>query len=172
MPEIVAVHSDAERGVSKHTRERIRLVPGRGVEDDAHFGETVRHRSRMARDPSQPNLRQLHLIHSELHDELREAGFAIEPGQMGENVTTRGVDLLALPLGIRLHIGDSVVAELTGLPPQMTEGEVGVFREHWAYSSAKAERELGYRSRPLREGLAQTVAWLREQGRIPPARTA
>ncbi len=115
MPEVVAVHSDAERGVSKHTRERIRLVPGRGVEGDAHFGETVRHRSRMARDPSQPNLRQLHLIHSELHDELREAGFEVEPGQMGENVTTRGVDLLGLPLGTRLHIGDSAVAELTGL---------------------------------------------------------
>ncbi|MGZ4201921.1 MAG: MOSC domain-containing protein [Thermoleophilaceae bacterium] len=115
MPEVVAVHSDAERGVSKHTRELIRLVPGRGVEGDAHFGETVRHRSRMARDPSQPNLRQLHLIHSELHDELREAGFEVEPGQMGENVTTRGVDLLGLPLGTRLHIGDSAVAELTGL---------------------------------------------------------
>ena len=76
----------------------------------------------MARDPSQPNLRQLHLIHSELHDELREAGFVIEPGQMGENVTTRGVDLLALPLGTRLHIGDSVVAELTWLILRPTRG--------------------------------------------------
>jgi MOSC domain-containing protein YiiM len=121
---VVAVHSDPERGVSKLPRERIRLLAGLGVEGDAHAGETVRHRSRMARDPGQPNLRQLHLIHSELHDELRQRGFEVEPGQMGENVTTRGVDLLALPLGARLHLGDSAVAELTGLrnPCKQLEG--------------------------------------------------
>jgi NAD+-dependent farnesol dehydrogenase len=81
---------------------------------------------------------------------------------------------LHMPYGVATVLGHAMRlwAELTGLPPQMTAGEVGVFREHWAYSSAKAERELGYRSRPLREGLAQTVAWLREQGRIPAARTA
>jgi MOSC domain-containing protein YiiM len=75
----------------------------------------VKHRSRVARDPSQPNLRQVHLIHAELHDELRALGFDLSPGQMGENVTTRGVYLLALPAGARLHLGESAVVEVTGL---------------------------------------------------------
>jgi MOSC domain-containing protein YiiM len=79
------------------------------------MGETVQHRSRLARDPSQPNLRQVHLIHAELHDELRTAGFDVAEGQMGENVTTRGIDLLALPTGARLHIGDEALLKLTGL---------------------------------------------------------
>jgi MOSC domain-containing protein YiiM len=94
------------------------------VEGDTHAGETVQHRSRVARDPSQPNLRQVHLIHSELHDELREDGFQVAPGQMGENVTTRGVDLLALPVGSRLLLGDGALIEITGLrnPCKQLEG--------------------------------------------------
>jgi hypothetical protein len=88
---------------------------GHGVEDDAHLGRTVKHRSRVARDPTKPNLRQVHLIHAELHDELRAAGFVVSAGEMGENVTTRGVDLLGLPTGTRLHLGDSAVVEITGL---------------------------------------------------------
>jgi MOSC domain-containing protein YiiM len=101
--------------MSKPTQAAIRLVAGLGVEGDAHQGETVKHRSRVARDPSQPNLRQVHLIHAELHDELRLAGFEVEPGRMGENVTTRGVDLLGLPTGARLHLGEAAVVEVTGL---------------------------------------------------------
>jgi MOSC domain-containing protein YiiM len=93
----------------------IRLLAGRGVEGDAHSGATVKHRSRVARDSSQPNLRQVHLIHAELHDTLREQGFAVSTGQMGENVTTRGVDLLGLPTGARLHLGDTAIVEVTGL---------------------------------------------------------
>ena len=85
------------------------------MEGDAHSGETVRHRSRRRADPSQPNLRQVHLIHSELHDELRAAGFDIASGAMGENVTTRGVDLLGLPAGTRLRLGAEAEVELTGL---------------------------------------------------------
>ena len=99
----------------KRNQESIRLLAGLGVEGDAHMGVTVKHRSRVARDPSQPNLRQVHLIHGELHDELRAAGFAVSAGQMGENVTTRGVDLLALPTGTRLHLGENAVVEVTGL---------------------------------------------------------
>jgi MOSC domain-containing protein YiiM len=99
----------------KPNADRVRLVEGLGVEGDAHQGVTVKHRSRVARDPSQPNLRQVHLIHAELHDELRAAGFALAPGQMGENVTTRGVDLLGLPTGARLHLGESAIVEVTGL---------------------------------------------------------
>jgi MOSC domain-containing protein YiiM len=86
-----------------------------GREGDAHLGEKVKHRSRVARDPSQPNLRQVHLIHAELHDELRRAGFEVMPGLMGENVTTRGIDLLGLPTGTRLHLGTTAVVEITGL---------------------------------------------------------
>jgi len=93
----------------------VRLLAGIGVEGDAHSGATVKHRSRVARDPSQPNLRQVHLIHAELLDELALAGFRVAPGQMGENVTTRGLDLLGLPAGTRLHLGASALIEVTGL---------------------------------------------------------
>jgi MOSC domain-containing protein YiiM len=79
------------------------------------MGETVKHRSRVRKDPMQPNLRQVHLIHAELFDELRAKGFAVKPGELGENITTSGVDLLALPTGTRLHLGASAVVEITGL---------------------------------------------------------
>ena len=101
--------------MTKATAASIRLLVALGVEGDAHMGATVQHRSRVARDPSQPNLRQVHLIHSELHDELAARGFAIAPGAMGENITTRGVDLLNLPVGTRLHLGAHAVVEVTGL---------------------------------------------------------
>jgi len=93
----------------------VRLLAGLGVEGDAHLGKQVKHRSRVARNPKQPNLRQVHLIHAELHEELKAAGFNVEAGQMGENVTTLGVELLRLPTGTRLHLGNSAVVELTGL---------------------------------------------------------
>jgi MOSC domain-containing protein YiiM len=112
---VTAVSRSGEYTFSKPNAGSITLVAGLGVEGDAHQGETVKHRSRMARDPSQPNLRQVHLIHSELHDELRAAGFEVEPGQIGENVTTRGIDLLGLPTGTRLFLGDEAVVEVTGL---------------------------------------------------------
>ena len=112
---VTAVSHSATHTLSKPNYEGIRLLAGLGVEVDAHLGETVKHRSRVARDPSQPNLRQVHLIHAELHDELRAAGFAVSAGQMGENVTTRGVDLLGLPTGARLYLGDAAVVEVTGL---------------------------------------------------------
>jgi len=112
---VVAVSCSATHSMSKRAAAAIRLLAGLGVEGDAHLGETVKHRSRVARDPTQPNLRQVHLIHAELHDELRAAGFALSPGEMGENVTTRGIDLLGLPTGARLRLGDSAVVEITGL---------------------------------------------------------
>jgi MOSC domain-containing protein YiiM len=112
---VTAVHRSATHTMSKPTRESIRLLAGLGVEGDAHLGVTVKHRSRVRRDPSQPNLRQVHLIHAELIDALRASGFDVAAGQMGENVTTRGVDLLALPAGTRLHLGDAAVVEVTGL---------------------------------------------------------
>jgi MOSC domain-containing protein YiiM len=112
---VVAVAAGATHGFSKPLLPRIRLLSGLGVEGDAHAGVTVKHRSRVARDPSQPNLRQLHLIAEETLRELAAAGFRVTPGDLGENVTTRGLDLLALPRGARLHLGADAVAEVTGL---------------------------------------------------------
>ncbi len=112
---VVAVSASAAHDVRKDHREVIRLVEGLGVEGDAHLGATVQHLSRIRRDPTVPNLRQVHLIHEELHDELRAAGFSIVPGQMGENITTRGVDLLGLAHGTRLRLGPDAVVEITGL---------------------------------------------------------
>jgi MOSC domain-containing protein YiiM len=112
---VAAVSLSPSYTFSKPVAPSIRLLAGLGVEGDAHAGETVKHRSRVARDPTQPNLRQVHLIHAELHDELREAGFTVGAGEMGENVTTRGIDLLALPAGTRLRLGRDAVVEVTGL---------------------------------------------------------
>lgn len=107
--------------MSKPIRPSIRLLAGLGVEGDAHLGETVEHRSRVRRDPTQPNLRQVHLIHGELHDELRACGFDVVPGKMGENITTREIDLLGLPAGARLRLGLEAVVEVTGLRTPCTQ---------------------------------------------------
>ena len=112
---VIAVACSPAHTMQKPVAESIRLLAGLGVEGDAHLGQTVKHRSRVARDPSQPNLRQVHLIHAELFDELRAAGFDIAPGEMGENVTTAELDILALPAGTRLRFGSAAVVELTGL---------------------------------------------------------
>jgi hypothetical protein len=112
---VTAVSRSGEYTFSKPISGSITLVAGLGVEGDIHQGETVKHRSRVARDPSQPNLRQVHLIHAELHQELAERGFTVKPGEIGENVTTSGIDLLALPTGTRLHLGTDAVVEVTGL---------------------------------------------------------
>src|SRR5579859_5595813 len=112
---VTAVQRSGAHALPKQAAPSIRLLVGLGVEGDAHLGETVKHRSRVARDPSQPNLRQVHLMHIELFKELREAGFEISAGQMGENVTTSGLDLLALPTGTRLHLGEAAIVEVTGL---------------------------------------------------------
>ena len=112
---VTAVSLSAKHHFSKPTQLGIRLLAGLGVEGDAHLGVTVKHRSRVAKDPTQPNLRQVHLIHEELFEELKAAGFDIAPGAIGENITTRGIDLLGLPRGARLHIGPSAVVDVTGL---------------------------------------------------------
>jgi len=115
MSHVVAVALRAGHHFSKTSAPVIRLLQGLGVEGDGHLGLTVQHRSRVARDPTQPNLRQVHLIQAELFDELRAKGFAVQPADLGENVTTEGIDLLALPAGTRLHLGESAVIEITGL---------------------------------------------------------
>ncbi|MEV6184258.1 MOSC domain-containing protein, partial [Streptomyces sp. NPDC052015] len=112
---VAAVSSNGTYTFTKPNRESITLLAGLGVEGDVHAGVTVKHRFRMRKDPSQPNLRQVHLMHEELFEELRGAGFTVAAGELGENVTTRGIDLLGLPTGALLHIGDEAVVEVTGL---------------------------------------------------------
>src|SRR3954454_10604470 len=112
---VAAVHRSPDYTFSKPAAQEIELVAGLGVAGDVHAGATVRHRSRIARDPTQPNLRQVHLIHGELHDELVARGFDVAAGAMGENITTRGIDLLALARGTRLRLGRDAVVEVTGL---------------------------------------------------------
>jgi hypothetical protein len=112
---VAALSRSPTHSMSKPNTDSIRLLAGLGVEGDAHQGATVRHRSRVAKNSETPNLRQVHLIHAELFEELRERGFTVSPGLMGENVTTSGIDLLALPAGTRLHLGDAAVVEVTGL---------------------------------------------------------
>lgn len=112
---VVAVSRDGEHRFSKPNTDEIELVAGIGVAGDAHAGVTVQHLSRVAADPTQPNLRQVHLIHAELHDEVRELGFEVAPGELGENITTRGLDLLSLPRGTVLRIGGQAAVEVTGL---------------------------------------------------------
>jgi MOSC domain-containing protein YiiM len=118
---VVATSRSATHTMTKPSEGGIVLLEGLGVEGDAHLGETVQHRSRVRRDPTAPNLRQVHLLHAELHDELREAGFELAPGRMGENVTTRGVDLLGLSAGALLHLGATAVVEVTGLRNPCTQ---------------------------------------------------
>ena len=114
-PRVAAVHRSASHSFSKFAEETIVLVEGLGVQGDAHEGRTVKHRSRVKRDPTQPNLRQVHLMHAELFDDLMAADFAVWPGDLGENITTRGLDLLSLPEGTRLRLGARAVVEITGL---------------------------------------------------------
>lgn len=112
---VLAVHAAPTHAFSKSPQPRIELVEGHGVRGDAHAGVTVKHRSRVARDPTQPNLRQIHLLHQELLEELAAARLDVFPGQLGENVTTQGIRLLGLSAGTRLRLGESAIVEITGL---------------------------------------------------------
>ena len=113
-PTVIAVASDSKHNIVKPVRDCIKLIAGWGVEGDAHAGEKIQHRYDKRKKPDAPNLRQVHLMHAELFDQVADLGMAVEPGQMGENITTRGVDLLHLPRGTQLKIGDAVI-EVTGL---------------------------------------------------------
>jgi MOSC domain-containing protein YiiM len=120
---VEAVFKSDTHTMSKLEQPKIRLIKGLGVEGDAHMGVTVKHRSRVALDPTQPNLRQVHLIHSELHAELQTRGFQINAGAMGENITTRGIDLLSLPKGTKMFLGETATLEITGLRNPCTQLE-------------------------------------------------
>ncbi len=114
-PKVVSVSLSQGHTFSKVVVDSVELIAGEGVSGDAHAGKTVKHRSRVAKDPSQPNLRQVHLMHNELFTELAQKGYDIKPGQLGENITIEGVDLLALPEGKRMSIGPDAEIQITGL---------------------------------------------------------
>jgi len=157
---VVSVNSSARHGFSKDERDAVRVVAGIGIEGDAHAGATVQHRSRRVADPP-PNLRQVHLMHAELFDELAGRGFAVTPGDLGENVTTRGVDLLGLPRGTRLHLGPQVVVELTGLRNpcvQIDRFQDGLMRELVGRDADGAVvRKAGVMSVALTTGMVRTA---------------
>lgn len=118
---VLAVSKSRTHSFKKNNSSKIQLIEGHGVKGDAHMGKTVQHRSRVAKDPTQPNLRQVHLIQAELFEELEEQGFKIKPGQMGENITTSGIDLLTLPKNTILKIGEEVEIRITGLRNPCTQ---------------------------------------------------
>ncbi|MFE4957326.1 MOSC domain-containing protein [Streptomyces sp. NPDC056653] len=132
MARVTAVSSNGTYSFSKPNRMSITLLTGLGVEGDVHAGETIKHRFRMEHEPHQPNLRQVHLIHEELFDELATKGFTVAAGELGENISTRGIDLLGLPTGALLHIGAEAIVEVTGLRNPCSQIEVfqkGLLRE-------------------------------------------
>jgi MOSC domain-containing protein YiiM len=112
---VLSLHRSDRHGFSKETADRLELIAGVGVDGDAHAGPLVRHRSRVASDPTQPNLRQVHLIAAELFDTLAAAGHVVRPGDLGENVTTRGLDVHGLAVGSMLLVGDEALVAVTGL---------------------------------------------------------
>jgi MOSC domain-containing protein YiiM len=131
-PFVIAVSSSPQHTFSKPNRKSITLIKGIGVEGDAHAGKNVKHRFLAKKDPTRPNIRQVHLIHAELFDELKEKEFIVNPGELGENITTQGVPLLDLPKGTRLQIGTKVMIEITALRNpcvQIDEFQPGLLKE-------------------------------------------
>jgi len=115
VPAVVALHRSPAHSFSKEPVGEIELVAGVGVTGDAHAGPLVQHRSRVAADPTQPNLRQVHLIASELFGVVAAAGHVVAAGDLGENVTTVGLDVEALAVGSVLALGDDALVAITGL---------------------------------------------------------
>jgi MOSC domain-containing protein YiiM len=131
-PIVIAVSHSKTHTFSKNNQSAIRLIEGLGVEGDAHAGKTVKHRFLVKKDATKPNIRQVHLIHAELLDKLEEKGFTVHPGQLGENITTRGVDLLGLPTDTILKIGEEAVVKITALRnpcKQIDEFQKGLLKE-------------------------------------------
>ena len=131
-PVVIAVSLSETHTFIKPNQPAIRLIEGFGVEGDAHAGKTVKHRFLVKKDATKPNIRQIHLIHAELLDKLEEKGFTVHPGQLGENITTRGVDLLGLPTDTILKIGKTAVVKITALRnpcKQIDEFQKGLLKE-------------------------------------------
>lgn len=143
-PQVIAVHRSTDHTFAKYREESIELRAGLGVVDDAHFGAEVRHRSRVRVDPRQPNLRQVHLIQSELFDDVAEHGLVVNPGELGENITTKGLDLMSLPVGTTIRIGSTALVALTGLrnPCPQINGHAEGLQGHLRTRDANGELVL------------------------------
>jgi MOSC domain-containing protein YiiM len=155
---VVAVCRSEAHTFSKKLEERVRLIAGCGIEGDAHAGATVKHLSRAAKDPTQPNLRQVHLIHAELHEELRALGFKVGPGEMGENITTRGIELLRLPQGARLKMGADAVIEIKGLRNpcrQLDRLQAGLMAALLVHEAGQLVRKAGVMGVVIAGGIVQ-----------------
>lgn len=145
-PLVVGVFLSGTHSFTKHQQDVVMLRKGLGIEGDAHCGPLVKHRFDAERDPTRPNLRQVHLIQAELIDDLTRKGFAVRPGDLGENISTRGIDLMALPVGTRLHIGRNAIVEITGLRSccvQIDTFQPGMLREIIARVDGKLVRKGG-----------------------------
>ena len=157
-PFVVSVSRSERHGFSKHSHASILLIAGEGVEGDAHRGRTTQHIYRMKQDPTQPNLCQVHLLASEKLDELTALGFTVQPGELGENILTRNIDLLSLPLHTHLHIGPEVQLEITGLRTPCSQIDAfrsGLQQHMWGQreTDGKRPRSAGVMSIVLRGGL-------------------
>lgn len=142
MARVTAVSRKGTYSFSKPNRASITLLAGLGVEGDVHAGVTIRHQFRMTYEPDLPNLRQVHLIHEELFDELGDKGFSVAPGQLGENISTRGIDLLGLPTGALLRLGEDAVVEVTGLRnpcAKINDFQPGLLQEVFELDAVKGE---------------------------------
>jgi MOSC domain-containing protein YiiM len=157
---VVAVATAAEHRFSKQPRTEVRLLEGLGVEGDAHLGTTVQHLSRVRRDPTAANLRQVHLVAAELLEELLEAGHDVPPGALGENVTTGGVDLLTLPTGTVLRLGDEAEVEVTGLRNPCVQID--------RFSAGLLKKVLGHQPDGSVVRRAGVMAVVRRGGRLRP----
>jgi MOSC domain-containing protein YiiM len=158
LPVVLAVHSSSKHAFSKAPKEAIRLIENCGVEGDAHAGTTDQHLYHIRRFGPQPNLRQVHLIHAELLDELGAKGHKVLPGELGENISTRHLDLLGLPAATRLHIGSQAVIELTGLRNpcrQIEEFQAGLLAHVVERRPAGVVRKGGVMSIVLQGGIVR-----------------
>lgn len=145
-PFVLDVFLSGTHSFTKHRQDSIVLRKGLGIEGDAHCGPLVKHRYDAQRDPTRPNLRQIHLIQAELIDDLTRKGYAVRPGDLGENISTRGIDLMALPVGTRLSIGREAIVEITGLRSccvQIDTFSPGMLREIIARVDGRLVRKGG-----------------------------
>ena len=115
MAAVVGLSIDDGHHFSKRAVERVTMVAGVGIEGDVHAGPLVQHRSRVRVDPNQPNLRQVHLIDDAVFAVAASAGFEIDHGDLGENVTVSGLDVHGLAVGTMLRLGESAFVAVTGL---------------------------------------------------------
>jgi MOSC domain-containing protein YiiM len=172
---VIAVSLSADHSFSKIQKNEIRLLSGIGVEGDAHSGRTVKHRSRVAKDPTQANLRQVHLIHSELFGELHAAGYSVTASDLGENITTEGIDLLGLPTDTLLYIGGSAVVRITGLRnpcAQIDDFLPGLLKQVVGYDhKGNLVRKAGVMGVVLESGWVRPGDFIRTQYPDPPFRT-